>query len=242
MLRVEFHASVPKELEQPELNEDALAIDEAAGRFAVSDGASTAYDSRIWANMLTARFLQSPVVNHEWVTALIREYRASYDFDQLSWIQQSGIEQGAFATLLAAEFQPERVELELLCVGDSLAVLVENGTALKTFPYSHAEQFDVDPTLLSTRSDANEFITASQFYSQHSTTWSLHNNSVVLLMTDALGKWLLEASVKDHSTLQQLLTIGSEEEFKQLVMTLRETKQIKVDDTTLVRLAFGVKV
>jgi len=242
MLRVEFHASVPKELEQPDLNEDALALDEVAGRFAISDGASTAYDSRIWAQMLTARFLQCPAVNHEWVTGLIREYRACYDFDQLSWIQQSGIEQGAFATLLAAEFQPERVELELLSVGDSLAALVENGNVLKTFPYRHSEQFEADPTLLSTRSDANEFITASQFYGQHSTTWPLRNNSVVLLMTDALGKWVLESLVQNSSTLRQLLTIGSEEEFKQLVITLRETKQIKVDDTTLVRLVFEAEV
>lgn len=239
MLRVEFSGSVPKELDRSGLNEDCFSADEKSGHFALSDGASESYDSKRWAQLLTDRYLAAPDFTPDWVADAVRAYGRGVDFDSLSWSQQAAFDRGSYATLMTLACQPETNELDVFSIGDCLAVHCVGGAKSATFPFTTPEQFDARPELLSTRAEANAFVAKSFFYKSHTVTWPCIPGAQVLLVTDALGQCLLRDINGGGDVLQTLLDVCEHDEFESIVLALRAAGDIRLDDTTLVRLVVG---
>ncbi|WP_416050276.1 hypothetical protein [Cupriavidus basilensis] len=240
MLSIEFVASVPKELDHPELNEDCFFADEDTGHFALSDGASESYDSQTWARLLTSRYVAAPEFTPDWVESAVDMYRDRFDFDSLSWSQQAAFDRGSFATLLTLACRSDSNELDVFSIGDCLAVHCVEGRMSDSFPFTQPEQFDARPELLSTRGEANAFVGQPLFYKNHTATWPFIPGAKVLLLTDALGQCLLRDS--SGQMLRALLEVQELNEFERLVLALRATCAIRLDDTTLVRLTVGARV
>jgi hypothetical protein len=236
-LRQDFASSVPKDLERPELNEDAWACDELLTCVAVSDGASESYDSKRWARALVDRYSANQMFDWDWVSGAVTAYNSTIDFSALSWSQQMAFDRGSFATLLALQLAENGSEVEILGVGDSLAVHVRDGALLATFPYEQAEQFDENPMLLSTLSAENLFIKEPGFFQRNSSkTWVILPGDVIYLMTDAVGQWLLGNQVPGQTPLELLDALSTHEEFSALTLQLRSENKMKLDDSTLIRL------
>jgi len=229
-LRIDLAASVAKDLKRPDLNEDAYALGDA--RFALSDGASESYDSRTWARLLTEAYVLDQGVCVPWVADRVRTYLDSTDFASLSWSKQAAFERGSFATLLGLELAPNGTDAEVLAIGDSLAAHVRDGVILDSFPFQHAEQFDARPRLLSTLAAANDFVGESNFFTNSSITWPVRPNDQILLVTDAVGHWLLA----HEEALTTLSVVSSNEEFGQLVADRRLDKTMRLDDSTILRI------
>ena len=236
-LRQDFAASVPKDLERPELNEDAWACDELLSCYALSDGASESYDSKRWARALVDKYSANQMFDWDWVSTAITAYNTAVDFSALSWSKQMAFERGSFATLLALQLAENGSEVEVLAVGDSLAVHVRDGLLLSTFPYEQAEQFDENPMLLSTLSPNNSFVKEPGFFQRNSSkTWTILPDDVIYLMTDAVGQWLLKNQRSRESALELLDAVTIQEEFTALTLRLRSENKLKLDDSTLIRL------
>jgi hypothetical protein len=68
-MHVKHTFTVPKAHDIP--NEDQYAKGDT---FALSDGASISYDSALWAQIVCARYVQSPHVTQDWLDACIKEF------------------------------------------------------------------------------------------------------------------------------------------------------------------------
>lgn len=236
-LRQDFAASVPKDLECPELNEDAWACDELLTCVAVSDGASESYDSKRWARALVDKYSTNQMFDWDWLSAAITAYNSTVDFPALSWSKQMAFDRGSFATLLALQLAENGSEVEVLAVGDSLAVHVRDGVPLASFPYEQAEQFDENPMLLSTLFAKNSFIKEPGFFQRNSSkTWVILPGDVIYLMTDAVGQWLLRNQLSGEAPLELLDALSTHEQFSALIVQLRQETKLKLDDSTLIRL------
>jgi serine/threonine protein phosphatase PrpC len=233
-MHIVFKGIVPKELEYPDNNEDTFLRE--GNVVAVSDGASESFDAKNWARILVRKFVQFAHSGESWLPEAIKEYSRLHDREELSWAKQASFDRGSFATLLGITFHEESKSAEVLAIGDSLAVLVSNGSFDRSYPYTSSQDFEQDPVLLSTNHGLNDFYERQDFLLSHSVTWDLRSltNPLLLCMTDALGRWFLETYPSDATILESLLSFRHEAELRTFVTALREKKVIRIDDTTLI--------
>lgn len=234
--RIDFAASIPKDASSPTLNEDAWAYNDEHTCIALSDGASESFDSRTWAKCLVEKYAADQCFDGGWVSSVVKAYDQSVDFDSLGWAAQRAFDRGSFATLLGLTLVEDTSDLEVLCVGDSLVVHMRRGAILDSFPFTKPEGFDAHPTLVSTKREANRFLTEPGFFTSASKTWTVTPGDVIYIMTDAVGHWLLTEATTCAETLETLQELSSEDELVTLVHQLRAEQRMKLDDSTLIRL------
>lgn len=239
-MRVVFCGQVPKDPNYPEATEDAVEIAQDAGRLAISDGASESFDSKTWAQLLVGKFASSPGLNSGWLSEVVRQYNARHDLSTLSWSKHAAFERGSFATLLGLEVFPSNSAVDVLSVGDSLAVLLSSSEMIDSFPYKDAQHFQRRPELFCTNPSHNGFIGEPDFFSRHHKTWNLRQleHPAVLCMTDALGEWALRMAQEDAPQWATLLSITDNAQLQSIVRSEREHRRMRVDDVTLVSIAF----
>lgn len=234
-VRLDFAASVPKDTERPDLNEDAFQCSLDGNVFALSDGASESYDSKSWAKMLVNQFIENQQFNYQWVLDSQAQYESSVDFQALSWSKQLAFDRGSFATLLALTSSEGDI-CSIFSIGDCLAVLIRGNKCIDSFPFKSPEQFDARPELLSTISNLNAFTQDGIFeLSEHLTNWKIENGDVILMMTDAVGQWFLRETELENNSIKNLLALCDENVFQDLICSLRNERRIKLDDSTVLR-------
>lgn len=239
-MRVLFAGQVPKDPSYAEANEDAFELAAEQGRIALSDGASESFDSKTWADLLVTRFVHEPGLGHEWLSRLVSEYLSHFDVANLSWSKQAAFERGSFATLLGVESFPNHASVDVLSVGDSLAVLLDGYTFVDSYPYARSEEFQKRPELFCTSAAHNAFFYSTDFFSNHHKTWELSDKKLptLLCMTDALGEWALRNAQDGNPKWQLLCAIDERSQLEALVLNERANKNIRIDDVTLVRVEF----
>ena len=236
-LRLDLIASVPKDPEQQDLNEDNWAASADLMCFALSDGASESYDSKRWSEMLVTKYASNPAFLPEWVHQAIAEYNSGVDFSSLSWSQQMAFDRGSYATLLTLQLAENGAEVEILSVGDCLALHCRADHVLMSYPFKSPEQFDERPQLLSTLTDGNSFLgEANLFHKRTCKTWHILEGDMIYLMTDAVGQWALRVLDSLPSSVAMLSKIASYDEFAELVLRGRAEGTMKLDDSTILRL------
>ena len=256
-----FQGRVAKNIEESHLCEDQYAyypVKENNKRIAVvSDGATESYASRDWAEILVSEFVQTFANTNQSVKMAdvlqkaCSQYQQRFAAQEKTWAQERSYLRGSFATLLAAIEHKQTIDL--YCIGDSLAVIIDcddNGQIIdtRTIPYTKASEFATPPLPFASEwamneqlLQQNEFFTPNYSFRQPETGYS-----VILLMTDALGAWLL---VEDENTTQQkelrqkrlnrLLALRDAKELEELVLSERKNTEhkLKFDDVTLLILS-----
>ncbi|MCX5690327.1 MAG: protein phosphatase 2C domain-containing protein [Planctomycetota bacterium] len=233
-LTIVFAGSVPKDDAPDYANEDSFACDAAAQRFCMSDGAGQSYAPALWADMLTRAWVQQTgvVATAKGMEGVIERFNQECGAENLSWSRAAAFERGTFATLLGLRLRENR--LRVLALGDSLMVITSPEGNVATFPYDDAEAFDTAPQLLSTLPAANRVFTPRTLRDR-ARVWKITRNTQVLLMTDALGCWLLKHQA-DEPSRARLADIRTGEALAEFVHTERSRGTLKTDDTTLVHL------
>ena len=239
-MRVLFAGSCCKDPSGHDINEDKWAYCESHGTLALCDGASEFFDSAVWARILADRFKRVPAVTPEWLADAVTDYVAQHDFNALSWSGQASYRRGSFSTLLGARHDSERQTIDVLAVGDSLAVLVDNSAIVSCWPYFEAGQFKERPTLFATLTEHNAFVLDGAYWKTRQTRFDLSalETPRLVCVTDALGEWLLRQSQSDGDGLARLLAISTETELADLVVRERQAGRMKIDDSTLIIAAF----
>ena len=234
-LRLPLAFTVPKG--EARRNEDSFRRS-AKGVYALSDGASVSFDSASWARILVRRFAHDPEFTRGWLSAAITEFRALYDRDSLPWAQQASFDRGSFASLLGVRLVDGGRLIQVLSIGDSLAVLCDGDCIKSTFPLSSAADFNRRPQLLCTNPAENAFLEEAEFGDGHLADWSFRGleQPALLCMTDALGHWLLSQRDRDSSPVSRLRNLRSAKEFARFVQEERAAGHMKRDDTTLIAL------
>jgi hypothetical protein len=230
-LRVLRAFSVLKRDDGP--NEDRWCVSTDGSSCAVSDGASISFDSGPWAEVLCRKFIETPDITLEWLASAVAEYQLGYDRDGMSWSHQAAFDRGSFATLLGVLCSNDRQVARIFALGDTLLAFIDNGRVVRTIPYVHPDEFDKAPMLLSTNRLENRALdqeTINEAWCE--LVLASHETPMLLLMTDAIGRWLLNDPSPDR--VATLLNLQDAYSFGKFVEEERSNGRLKRDDSTLV--------
>ncbi len=215
-------------------NEDTFRLSPRKNTFALTDGASISYDSAAWSRVVATHYVQHASISRGWLDECIAEFNRRHDRDNMPWHQQGAFDRGSFASLLGVRIVPDK-ELQIVAIGDSIAVLCDGPQFSSSFPYQTAEQFDDPPLLLSSERSKNPLFKDDMLLEDKTCVWSLHHFTSPRLycMTDALGQWLLARGCETTAAIERLNALQTHRAFERFVLAEREAKRLKRDDTTL---------
>jgi hypothetical protein len=117
--------------------------------------------------------------------AAIAQFSRLHDRDNLPWMKQASFDRGTFASLLGVQVFDQGKSVQVLAIGDSLAVLGDGDRIIETFPYSKPSEFEQSPRLLCTNPAENSFLCEKNY--TKSWTFDGLGQPTLLCMTDALG-------------------------------------------------------
>src|SRR5207237_3505665 len=115
------------------------------------------FASAAWATILVRRYAGHPRFDRTWLNAAIAEFAKLYDRESLPWMQQASFDRGTFASLLGVS-HIRAGAVNVLAIGDSIAVLCEGDRVISSFPYTSPDEFEQPPQLLSTNAADNNFL------------------------------------------------------------------------------------
>lgn len=215
-----------KQDREPHENEDSVAANTAEGRFAISDGVSTAARSEIWSALLTDAFVRGddPVTP----TVLTRLRRAWWDAvhePDLPWFAHAKLAQGAAATFVG--LQVDRSTYRITAVGDSCVLHLRERELVLAAPLHHWTGFSRFTETLST--DPERPGGEDQVWSGGG---EFATGDVLLLATDAVARHLLHRYA-DEGVLPPIWEhVGDDAEFSDFVRRER-ARGLDNDDSTV---------
>jgi hypothetical protein len=227
-LVMEVAATVPKDLQYPESNEDAYAWDESGQRAAVFDGATESFAAERWVASTRTHWLSG---HPQWLQRAREEYDRDIKELNLSWAQLEAAERGSYTTLVSIESIP--LGLRVTTIGDSCIFLLEDTEIIACDPYVSQGEFFASPQALSTRSQDNHAVTGEGVDitgDKYLISPDVLAGKQLLLATDALSQWLMVP--KPQGRLTRLLAALKKGDLKTLVTQERATGELKTDDTT----------
>lgn len=231
-IRLKCKLSHPKNAEIP--NEDSYQCSERLNVYALCDGASISYDSASWSKILARRFCQDQILNKAWLLDCIKAFNLKHDRDSLPWAKQAAFDKGSFSSLLGIVIEPESCEVRLTAVGDTMAFLCDGNRLVWSFPYETPEQFDDSPTLLSSNLALNDVHKEGRIVCEQKTCCLSDLKSPLLLcMTDALGKWLLETKDNQPNPIDLLRAVCKPKAFREFILAERSSGRLRKDDSTM---------
>lgn len=210
--------------------EDAYAVS-AHGMLpshaAVADGATESAFARLWARTLVKGVVDEAVTDPETLTDKLPLWQAVWietveqRTRRLPWYAEQKAEEGAFATLLGIELQPEGT-WTALAVGDCCLFQLREEAVIEQWPLDAPEAFTNRPALVPSRTGYSvpEVQTRSG-------SWSSGDRFV--LATDATAAWLM------RTDLAEVLRTDAET-LRQRVRAARSEGALRNDDVTLLEL------
>jgi hypothetical protein len=214
---------------------------------AVSDGASTTFESRKWARLLTSSFVKEPQFGQTreqvlaWSARLAVKWREDLTLDgNAPWWDVASAHEGSAATLVGARFDGTATDggtWECMALGDACFFHVSGGKLVKAFPIEDPEDFDNVPGLICTDREKNKANLCLLSRGDRG-TWSPGDR--FFLLTDALAEWFLRGR-DDKPAPWDILEALDQEEFAARVPGWR-VNGLRDDDLTAVVIATSAVV
>jgi hypothetical protein len=231
---------------------DVILQNERFKRYAIADGASTAYLSGMWATTLVDCFgsydgditnsnffdlLQSIILDDNWNLRLIDFIKKREEEGKpLTWYDEMALQNGAASTFLEISFPIENNQVKnafsALAIGDSCLFQIRSNELITQFPLNCSADFNNSPVLISSISRRNDDLKERIAYIE---TGDVLKDDRFFLMTDALASFFFqeyEKGEKPWSLIDDNIT--DKYRFADWIENLRETKQIRNDDVTLI--------
>jgi hypothetical protein len=220
--------------------EDAFAVDEESGRFAVADGATESCFAGAWARLLVNDFAcgaDCDAASWPGAFALLQEqWTADVHQRIIPWYAEPGVAQGAFATFLGTTLSPSSDvawQWQTVAVGDTCILHTRGSTLLRTFPITRSQDFGSAPKLVGSRMLSEDVGKRRMLW----TDGAGLPGDFLWTMTDALAHWcLLEHEIGGNPCveLEWLLTLpNANEQFTSWIERLRDVGRLRNDDVTL---------
>jgi hypothetical protein len=246
---VAFHTgkigSVPADLQ------DCAGYEERWGagttRFAVADGATSAYNSQLWAGLLVSGFVDT---DHPGALADPHDPEAFRNFvahAQKAWAEQPPPEdifaaerfrrEGSYSTFvgcLVYGLDGAAPCWRAVTVGDSVLFHVRRGQVLQMLPPLSAAQFTSQTEMLSTLPGQLDDEVAAALRGEG----FLEPGDLLFAATDALSHWIVAAA---GPLVWDALASIDQSQFVELVRSARRAGEMHDDDTSLVRAVFTTR-
>lgn len=228
-------ASVPKRGHRATENEDALAANAGAMRFAAADGATEGWQSGSWATYLADCFIHrppTPINFSRWLAAVRNTWTPPAEPTAAAWYAEAKREQGAFSTLLGLSFHSRErgtgLGWKAVAVGDSCLLVVRGGKVETAFPVSDPGKFGTRPPL----------VPSSRCQPTPEPEWHAgraERGDLFLLATDAVAAHLLGlvGSTGWERTLATAATCFASRTAAPLVELLQRLQEVLNDDASV---------
>lgn len=221
---------------------EARIFKERMAQVAVADGASDAFEGRLWALALVEAFIQLPLeMRHErreqaeeikqWLELPIQTWKNGIPWDKLPWYAEEKARRGAFSTLLGVSFSylsDINSRWHAIAVGDSCLFQIRDEQVFVRFPINRAKDFGIYPPLISTQQEYN----CCSLKNLCILKGECRPGDLFVLATDALAAWFLKQLEIDREPWQRLNELDWEK-FVSLIENLRQKNEIRNDDVTL---------
>ena len=218
--------------------EDAIACDIHTARFAVTDGATEAFNAQQWARNLAEHWVrkESTLTLEEfrnWVAAEGRELHDSWNGLTLSWYSEEKARTGSFAAFAGVELdlKSDTPSWKAIALGDTCLLHCRGSALLKSLPLTRSESFNSAPVLVASNSALHE----STMQSVVIDSGNCENGDVLLLASDATAAWCLQR-FENGDFDPDFLTAKDDEELRRFFDDERQTGRIRNDDLAIVRI------
>lgn len=223
--------TVPKLGRSPEENEDSVAVDVAHGRFAVSDGASTAARPEVWSRLLVDAFADGvDPLAPDTLTELRDQWRSAVHTADLPWYALAKLAEGSAATFLGLRIDGDR--FVATGVGDSCLFHVRRSRLALVGPVADWTRFSRFPSLV---------LTIEHPTLAEEEVWTadgeVADGDMFLLATDAVARHLLRAHAEGGALLPVHDHVDAAADFAEFVARERERGLANDDCTVCVVLA-----
>ncbi|HVX14639.1 MAG TPA: hypothetical protein VHC22_25855 [Pirellulales bacterium] len=237
---------LPKDAEETAQYQDAFAVDAETGRAAIADGVSSAIFSGPWACLLSLGAVAEPpplddtAAFQTWLAEKRNAWAASVDTSKLTWYQRPKMVDGAMTTLLWLELVPSetgadglatRYQLRTFAIGDSCLFHQRAGELLSWFPLENSGQFGLNPAVVASVDRQLDHLLAFKAAERECLPGDL-----LVLATDALALWAVERQESGEVVDWSRYWDYSDDDWRGEIFALRDAKQMRFDDTTLVLL------
>ncbi|GHO85639.1 hypothetical protein [Dictyobacter formicarum] len=234
--------------------EDAYGINLAEGLLVVADGVGTTLFSNIWARHLVDHFLATPLLSEDpfevewWLRVAQEQFQQSLPpLEGMPWnVKQKVQSEGSFSTLATLRMltavgtgETSYVQAKMLAFGDS-CIFIHKAAAptVLSFPLAQATDFNQPPISLPSK------LSAFHRYFQRGMTHciNLHAGDRVLLTTDAVARWIIEAENRvGESALSAFHAIAEQtpESWPGFVGACRMAGSMVDDDSTAILLSLN---
>jgi hypothetical protein len=239
---------MPKDGASFEECEDAVGVNVGAGRFALADGATEAFDAGRWARALAAGWVEreaAPLTAEElrpWVAEEGRRLQEGWAGRELPWYAEEKARGGSFAAFVGLGFEEAAGGLRwrAVALGDACLVQRRGRAVLAAAPLDDPEEFNASPVLVPSREAALEGALARAV----TAAGAAEAGDVFLLLSDAAAAWFLRLSGAADPLLEEfdsLLAASENEALAALFRAERAAGRIKDDDVAVVRVAIEKK-
>lgn len=218
--------------------EDAIAFDIHTARFAVTDGATEAFNARQWAMNLAEHWVRKESTLtlddfRKWVAEEGRELHDSWNGLTLSWYSEEKARTGSFAAFVGVELdlKTDTPSWKAIALGDACLLHCRGGALLKSLPVSRSESFNSAPVLVASNSALHESTMQSVVIDSD----SCESGDVLLLMSDAASAWCLQR-FENGDFEPDFLTAKTDEELQRFFDDGRQAGRIRNDDLAIVRI------
>lgn len=230
-----------KDVEYPEQNQDAWAFDRRRGIAAIADGVASSLFARSWARILTEAAIatwpapDSPEAFRRWLLECREDWGRRIDVSRLAWHQKAKLRDGAFSTLLwlLLEDDPDvpGCWMRGYAVGDSCLFLVRDGKTVRTFPVNNSRQLEANPMVLGSIDLGHDAQVRFERVEEE-----VHPGDLLVLCTDAVADWALRRQEAGCPVVWEGFWGMPEEAWQREVAVLRDQRQMRYDDTTMILL------
>lgn len=239
--KLKFYGKVPKEDYSDEQCQDSYAILNDCG-YAISDGATHAIYSEIWAEILVNSFETLNIFSKDvffnfdaWINQcqkLWQNKEEELKRKNLPWFTLKKLNSGSYATFLGLRFKIpkdsiQKARWKCIAIGDSCLFVVKDDKLKYRFPIKDSKDFSSTPNLISTKN--NDVVSKV-----NTRIGKLANGYQFYLMTDALAKWFLEKFQNNQQPWQELNKIENKPDFIKTIDSLRKQEGLVNDDVTLI--------
>jgi hypothetical protein len=216
--------------------EDAMAWSRHQRRFAVADGASASAFARLWAQLLVHAYVAGQLTAdsiEEDLAPLQARWSTVVAQRDLPWYAVEQARRGAFAALVGLTLEATG-EWRALAIGDCCVFHLRDGALVAAHPLSDADAFDNRPLLLGSRPIANTRLRGAGAIVSAAGSWQ--PGDTFLLMSDALATTFLRQHAAGCAG-EVLCFERTAAGFRDWVNTLRQERQLRNDDVSLLWLA-----
>jgi serine/threonine protein phosphatase PrpC len=216
----------------------AIGAQDDCLRVAIADGTTEGLFSDVWAELLVNGYCDYGVALFEDVNlqAIHKEFvhetcqKVGEMSESRHWFMYEKLERGTHATFAAIELASGNT-VQMTAVGDSCIFWCDKDK-IEMFPELSADDFGISPASICHIPDT--------WYNLHlkirSNEITLERDCQFVLCTDAIAHWLVKETREKNNFLawEEIVRLSDVAAFNLLIEELRESKEIRNDDVTLV--------